>query len=114
MSDRHILLSVLFFQEPDSPDVWIAQALEHDIAAYGVDIPAATRALVRTLKGHVQVEARRNREPLSTLRPAPDMFWTIWRQRIDARQSPTPAESLQPFPAFMIPAVSHEPLSATH
>lgn len=114
MSDKHILLSVLFFQEPHDPDVWIAQALEHDIAAYGVDVPAATRALARTLSGYFLLAERHHREPFTTLRPAPDIFWQIWRRLIEAQPAPVAAEPLTALPAFIFSAVSHEPLSPAH
>lgn len=114
MSEKHILLSVLFFQESDSPNVWVAQALQYDIAAYGVDIPAAKRAFAHTLRGHLILAERHHREPFLNLRKAPDMFWTIWQRLIDEQQTPVSAESLRTFPAFMIPAVSHEPLPPTH
>jgi hypothetical protein len=113
VSNRHILLSVLFFQEQDNPDVWIAQALEHDIAAYGPDIPAAKRAFVYTLSGYIKYAERHQQEPFATVDPAPDFFWGIWRQLVDAQTTPV-AEPLHALPAFMIPAVSHEPLSTTH
>jgi hypothetical protein len=111
-TEKHIFLSVLFFQEPETPDVWIAQALEHDIAAYGPDVASATRAFVKTLSGYIALAAKHHREPFAGVRPAPDEFWTVWR-RIVAGHAPA-IEPLTALPAFMIPAVSHEPLSTTH
>lgn len=108
-----MLLSVLFFQEPDQPDTWVAQVLEYDIAAFGKDIQSATRALTQTLRGHVLAAERRNIEPFSTVQKAPDMFWTLWDTVIQSEGKPA-VESLPTIPAYMIPAVSHEPVSPIH
>jgi hypothetical protein len=113
VSDKHVLLSVLFFQEPENPDLWIAQALEYDIAAYGPDIAAAKHAFTRTLEGHVLLAERQNREPFSGLKRAPDVFWTVWRNLIDAKEPPA-MEPLKPSPAMMIPVVSHDPVATSH
>jgi hypothetical protein len=110
--DNHILLSVLLFQEPDHPNAWIAQALEYDIAAYGADIEAAKRAFARTLQGHVTMSARYNRALFAGVEKAPNVFWAAWRRAMTDQHPPV--ESLNPSPVFVIPAVSYEPVSATH
>ena len=53
MSASHLLLRVLFFRDSDDPGTWIAQALEHDIAAYGSDMEHAKIAFERTIRGYV-------------------------------------------------------------
>ena len=110
VSDRHILLSVLFFHEPDNPGVWVAQALEHDIAAYGPDLPSAKTAFERTVVGYFQLAVARQQEPLSSLKPAAEVFWRIWREK--ATQEPR-AERVPSLDAFMVQAVTHEPISAS-
>ena len=111
MAPKHILISVLFFQDPET-DTWNAQVLEYDIAAYGHDEAAARRALARTIGGYFTLGARHHRDPFHHLEPAPERFWTIWRELIDAK--PAPVEPITAVPAFMVPAVSHEPLSSAH
>jgi hypothetical protein len=95
---------VLFFQE--SPDVWVAQALEHDIAAHGQSVEAAKLAFQRTVKGYLLLDAKHGREPLSSLSKAPSEFWEAWER---ARSATMPAEEMPSVPpAYMIPVISQD------
>lgn len=108
MSNRHFFISVLFFPAPDLPDTWIAQGLEHDIAAQGATIEQAKYAFEATIWGYLKYG--RGKHPLKQLRPAPDIFWQIWEQMVEA---PTmQAERLPSVPAYMMTAVTHDPISA--
>jgi len=102
----------LFFREPHNPDTWVAQALEHDIAAYGKDIQHAKLAFERTLSGYIAVAGRKHQQPLTSLAPAPDSFWEIW-QAVTAQQSMT-AEPIPSIPGHIVPAVANEPIPAAH
>jgi hypothetical protein len=108
LPNRHIVLSVLLFQEPDRPDVWIIQALERDIAAFGADVESAKRAFERTVSAYL-THTPPLTDPLSQLKPAPAMFWDMWRSRA---AETVQAERMPSIPAFMMPVVSHEPLQA--
>ena len=67
MPNGHIVLSVLFFREPSG--IWVAQALEHNIAAQGGTVEEATVAFERTVEGYLRLDAKLGREPLSVLKP---------------------------------------------
>jgi hypothetical protein len=79
VSARHIVLSVLFFREPGDSDTWVAQALERDIAAHGKSIEQAKLAFERTVAGYLRLAAKHHQEPLATLKPAPEPFWSAWQ-----------------------------------
>lgn len=109
---KHIVISVLFFKEPGSPLIWVAQGLEHDIAAHGGTIEAAKRAFERTVAGYFQLAAKHNQEPLASLKPAPDLFWQVW-QGIAEKET----ESFGPImpdtpPAYVIQAITNQTISA--
>ena len=105
---KHLVLSVLFFQELGRPGVWVAQGLEHDIAAYGESIEQAKRAFERTVQGYFQLAAKYQQEPLASLQPAPDPFWSAWERvatkKTEALHSADPATP----PAYVIQAITTE------
>ena len=107
MNSFHLVLSVLFFQE--RPGVWVAQALERDIAAQGPSIEAARVAFERTIAGYLKLDAGLSREPLSALRPAPKDYWAMW-ERVQRKelQEPLFAHEAAVPPAYVIRAISTE------
>jgi len=103
----NIYLGVLLFRDR-STGMWIAQALEHDISAHGPSVEAARIAFERVVDGYLSLDARHHREPLSTLQPAPRVFWDAW-QRVAEKQLQelrVPNPSLPP--AFAIQAITNE------
>jgi hypothetical protein len=112
LSDRPILLRVLLFREPHDPDTWVAQALEHDIAAFGRDVEQAKRAFEKTVYGYIELAHRYQQRPFETLRPAPEGFWEIWQKVAGERTMP--AEPIPFIPGHMIPAVTDEPVQTAH
>src|SRR5262245_3769969 len=107
MPDGHIVLSVLFFKEPSG--IWVAQALEHDIAAQGGDLDEAKIAFERTVTGYLRLDAKAKREPLSSLKPAPQPYWAVWeRVKRKELQAPDAADSSSVPPAYIITAVTTE------
>ncbi len=109
MTARPLVLRVLFFREPHDPKTWVAQALEHDIAAYGENVEQAKIAFERTLSGYLTMATRRAEAPFATLGPAPDGFWDIWL-RIASEQTIS-AEPIPSLIGHMMPVVSHEPVA---
>ena len=107
LSARQILLRVLFFCDPSDPDTWVAQALEHDIAAHGSDVGRAKVAFERTVAGYFKLALKHHQEPLASLMPAPAVFWETWK---DAAQQKVQAERMPSVDAYMLPVVTHEPL----
>jgi hypothetical protein len=74
------IFRVVLFPDPFNADVWIAQAIERDIAAHGGDIEEAKRAFIHTVEGYAMLANRHDVEPFSTLKPAPQVFWDIWNR----------------------------------
>jgi hypothetical protein len=111
MATSHVVLSVLFFR--DASGIWVAQALERDIAAQGQTQEAAKIAMQRTVAGYLRMDAKLKREPLSSLGPAPQQYWAVW-ERVSQKTLEPPVisgESTIP-PAYVIKAITTESLSA--
>lgn len=112
-SRHHIVLSVVLFKEGDS---WVAQALEHDLAAQGPSIELAQRAFLHALAGQFKLDFQKNRQPLVHLPPAPMRYWHAWDQA-SAKQllkAPTPTvasaeEQATIPPAYVIQAITDAP-----
>lgn len=60
--------------------MWVAQCLEHDLAAQGRSIAAAKDALARTIAGQVIVDVEHNQEPLATFSAAPAEYWAKFKK----------------------------------
>lgn len=97
-------LHVLIFQERDT---WVAQALEKDMAAHGPTPYAALAAVEQVLQAHVNFDTRYQRQPLSRLNRAPEVYWKAFES----------AEPLQPptlqlmHPAIIEAAISKDPVN---
>lgn len=110
---EHIYLSVLFFQE--RPGVWIAQGLERDIAAQGRTQEEARKAFEQTALGYLHLDAQLERSPLSTLGPAPEVFWKAWHRIAETKSlTARPLRAPDPGtpPAFVVDAITNEALPA--
>jgi hypothetical protein len=64
---------VLFQESAGSGFVWVAQCLEHDIAAYGATIDEAKSAFVRTVRSEMVFALESGRQSLA-IEPAPGEF----------------------------------------
>ena len=69
-------LSLVIYQ--DVPGVWIGRGIEHDLTAEGRSIGETVRALLRMIQAHTAFDARHDRPPLSTFRPAPQSCWNAF------------------------------------
>lgn len=98
-------LRVLFFRDLQDPDTWVAQALEHDIAAHGGDIEQAKVAFERTLSAYIQLAHKYQEEPLAKLVPAPRVFFDIWQA---VAKPKVQAELIRSAHLYMLPVVTHE------
>lgn len=88
-------LYVLLLQEGD---YWVAQCLQHDVAAQGRTPEEARLAFLRTLVGQIQLGL------LASTPAAPSSYWTLWGKAV-AHQQPAPVEipsDVAPPPAYMI------------
>jgi hypothetical protein len=69
-------LRVLLSQE--TPGVWVARGLEHDLFGEARSINAALRAVLELVKAHTRFDTRHNRPPLSPFRPASRAYWDVF------------------------------------
>ena len=84
--------------------VWVAQCLEHDIAAQGTTIADAKDAFVRNFAAQIAVALKYGEEPLATFAPAPKYYWDLFSM---AERLAEPIRIKDPMtipPAFMINA----------
>ena len=62
----------------ETPGVWLARGLEHDVAVEGRSIGAAVRAAISFIQAHNAFDVRHDLMPLSTFPPAPPKFWQAY------------------------------------
>ena len=109
-SPHHIVLSVLLFKEGEA---WVAQALEHDLAAQGPSIELVQRAFLSALAGQFKLDLQQRRLPLAHLQPAPMRYWHAWDQataKTVVRAPSVATSDDQPtIPAYMIQAITDAP-----
>ena len=107
---------MLFFQDSRDPDIWNAQALEHDIAAFGADVAQAKRAFEATVSGYLRLADHNRADPLAMLKPAPMAFFEAWntiaQQQVAARQQ-VGAEWIPSVETWMLPVVTYDPIPTT-
>jgi hypothetical protein len=108
---RHIVLSVLFFRDSRDPEVWVAQALERDIAAHGKTVEQAKLAFERTVAGYLRIAAKNHQEPVASLKPAPEHFWSAWERATGKKTLELPHVDAAIPPAYVIQAITNESIS---
>ena len=67
-----LTVSVLLLKEQET---WVAQCLEHDVAAQGDSIDEALDNFGAVFTGHVMLDVREGREPLTDIPQAPKVYW---------------------------------------
>lgn len=72
-----LAVSVLLLKERET---WVAQCLEHDVAAQGDTIDEALDNFGAVFAGHVVLDLREGREPLVDVPQAPVEYWTRYKQ----------------------------------
>ena len=70
-------LRVLFKR---ASQMWVAQCLEHDLAAQGPSLETARIAFERTLAAQVQLDLSRGLAPLAGIPPAPQEYFQIFAE----------------------------------
>lgn len=77
-------LHVLLFRErAGDDDVWIAQCLDYDIAAYGRTIREAQAQFEQTFIGEVVLALERGEVPLVGILPPPSKYRRLWEEAIE-------------------------------
>jgi Fe-S-cluster formation regulator IscX/YfhJ len=97
-------LNLILMREGDS---WVAQCLEHDLAAQGKTINETLKRWLCTACAHLDEDNKRGNEPFSGLDAAPAYYWTLWN---DSRRYgeqlvvriPEPDVDVDIPPAYMI------------
>jgi len=69
-------LSLVVYQ--DVPGMWVGRGIEHDLTAEGRSIAETVRAVLRMVQAHAAFDARHDRAPLSSFRPAPQSCWNAY------------------------------------
>jgi hypothetical protein len=72
---------------------YVAQCLEHDIAAQGSSVRETLTNFLDVLRGQVEFDLARNRTPLSNKKAAPPWYWQALKDA-DRLESPKSFESL--------------------
>ena len=65
---------------------WVAQGIDKDIAAQGLDPDGARRAFLKTLAAQIRLDLERGREPLAAIKEAPDWYFQAYEE---AEELPT-------------------------
>lgn len=100
-----LAVKVLFMREGEA---WIAQCLEHDIAAQGKTLHEAEEIFGRTFVGQLMLDFRRGKEPLQGVRPAPRTYWQKFDEGIGLKVEPTIALPKGNVPAFPFEEIRKE------
>jgi hypothetical protein len=66
-------LRILIF--PETPRMWTARLLEHDLAAAGRTEAAALDTLLKVVQAHIAFDLRHGLEPLAAFAAAPRPYW---------------------------------------
>ena len=84
--------------------MWIAQCLEHDIAAQGATFAGAKDAFARAVAAQIAVAVHHGEEPLATFEPAPQQYWELFAAAERLTEPIRVPELIEIPPAFMINA----------
>ena len=102
---RTIALRVIYLRETD---YWVAQCLEHDIAAQGKTLSEVEDAFRKTLVGQIILDLRKGREPLEDIKPAPSMYWRKFREGLRLGVDSNIELPSDIPPAYMIEGITRE------
>lgn len=109
-SRKPIYIRVLVMKQGDQ---FLAQCLEHDLAAQASSEQQAIESFIRVLKARVQRDFRSGKRPFAGLRPAPDRFFQEW-DRLVSPDETLPAKTVT-FPhehsvpdAYVISQIAHQ------
>lgn len=100
-----IRISVLLLQEEN---YWVAQGLEHDIAAQGESISEAKKAFKKTIIGQIILDVKDNLKPLEGIEEAPQIYWDIFKKAERLKEQPKFAMPKSVPSPFMIDAMAKD------
>jgi hypothetical protein len=73
---RQLRLRLVIVQE--TPGIWLARGLEHDVVAEARSIGGAVRAAVGFVQAHTAFDRRHQLAPLTAFPPAPPNYWNAY------------------------------------
>ena len=94
--ERPDVLRVLLLQEGN---FWVAQCIDKDIAAQGLDPDGARRSFLRTLGAQVRLDLERGLTPLENIPRAPDWYFYAYEEATELTEwlrLPEPETEPQP------------------
>jgi hypothetical protein len=84
MTNKTLSLSVLLLKEGES---WVAQVLEHDIAAQGKTVSDATCSLRKIIAGQGFLDIQNGLEPLAGISAAPDYYRAMFENAEETKRT---------------------------
>lgn len=77
---------------------WVAQCLEHDIAAQARTKEALLQELERLLIGYILVGRKKGRLPFEGMPPAPRRYWEMYERANPVEMEPLPLPAMPTLP----------------
>lgn len=103
-------LRILVFQSLRG--VWVARALEHDVAAEARSSEAAVSAVMQILFAHIDLDRRHGRAPLSAFPAAPERYRSAFARATPLRMMSTVSRNGGGEDLHIAVAMSHDVPSA--
>jgi hypothetical protein len=103
-------LRILVFQSLRG--VWVARALEHDVAAEARSCEAAVSAVLQILFAHIDLDRRHGRPPLSAFPAAPERYRSAFARATPLRLMGTAPRNGVSEDLHIAVALSHDVPSA--
>ncbi len=103
-------LRILVFQSLRG--VWVARALEHDVAAEARSAEAAVSAVLQILFAHIDLDRRHGRAPLSAFPAAPERYRSAFARATPLRMMSTARRHAGSDDFQIVVALSHDVPSA--
>ncbi len=75
--------------------IWVAQCLEHDIAAQGKTIKQAMKTFSKSFAGQVFMDVENGKQPLEDFTPAPVEYWDMLKEALIVQSHKTNLQLLK-------------------
>src|SRR5258708_3974865 len=85
---KNLRLRVLFQNEWNGKNrMWVAQCLEHDIAAQAEHLKDAQEKFRKTLVSHIILALKHGEQPLKDIPEAPRRYWERWEEAAELKDT---------------------------
>lgn len=109
MAPINFNVRVLLYREDD---MWVAQCLEHDIAAQGKTLDEVQNKFHQTFIGQVILDLEAGKQPLKNVPKAPAEFLKMFENSSHRLKDPKPFPVSELPPAYMVNAIAEEAIYA--